>query len=169
MAGNIAFHPAPGLGELMPGWFVVPQNPITDTGGVTYTPGIGDILPGCFAVPQNPIKDAVTGSVVPLATSPGAGGGMVNGQPVTPASLSGRGGCGCGGGCGGGCAGGMGDITSEWAILTGDLSAGNLMNVAQDTLFSVPVWAIAGVVALVVFAGGSESHYNRARRAARAY
>ena len=40
------YHPAPGLGDLLPGFFVVPQNPITDTQGTTYVPRIGDILPG---------------------------------------------------------------------------------------------------------------------------
>ena len=53
MAGNIHIHPAPGLGDLMPGWFAVPQDPITMARqGVTMTPGIGDILPGHTSCPK---------------------------------------------------------------------------------------------------------------------
>ena len=65
---NIGVHPAPGLGDLMAGWFAVPQNSITD--GVTYTPGIGDILPGSFVVPQNPIKDFTKGQVQLIGQNP---------------------------------------------------------------------------------------------------
>ena len=63
--GNIYGHLAPGLGDLLPGWTVVPQNPIAAAAyGTTYVPGIGDLLPGSFPVPQNPIKDYVTGQVI---------------------------------------------------------------------------------------------------------
>ena len=49
-------HPAPGLGELMPGFYVVPQNPITMAQtGMGYSPRMGDLLPAAFTVPQNPI------------------------------------------------------------------------------------------------------------------
>ena len=58
-------HPAPGLGDLLPGFFVVPQNPITDTQGTTYVPRIGEILPASYAVPQNPIKDYMSGQCQP--------------------------------------------------------------------------------------------------------
>ena len=62
------FHPAPGLGDLLPGEFVVPQHPIRDAGtplvpsnvGLTKgrpykVPKLGDLMPGKFAVPQNPL------------------------------------------------------------------------------------------------------------------
>ena len=65
------YHPAPGLGDLLPGFFVVPQNPITDTQGTTYVPRIGDILPGSFPVPQNPIKDYMTGQLSLIGRQPG--------------------------------------------------------------------------------------------------
>ena len=49
-------HPAPGMGELMPGFFVVPQNPITMAQtGMGYFARMGELLPGSFSVPQNPI------------------------------------------------------------------------------------------------------------------
>src|SRR5215469_16366842 len=105
MAANIFMHPAPGLGYMMPGWFDVPQDPITrGMRGITYTPGIGDILVSnsarVFSVPQNPIKDFVTGNVQPLGQV--AGGPSVGGN-VSPA-----------GGCGRGCSGGgMGDIPTD--------------------------------------------------------
>lgn len=54
----LGYHPAAGLGDLLPGSFVVPQNPI-EAGQVKYIPKIGDILPARFAVPQNPLIAAL--------------------------------------------------------------------------------------------------------------
>lgn len=88
---HILYHPAPGLGELLPGWFVVPSNPIVPAYRI---PGIGDLLPASFPVPQNPLVAAVT--------SP-TGCGMPNTSPT----LSGMG-CGCSAGCGSGMCGSMG-------------------------------------------------------------
>lgn len=77
----IPVHPAPGLGDLLPGWHVVPQNPIRDAelstaivasttakagGRVVKVPSMGELMPGMFVVPQNPLRTA-------LATPPGAG------------------------------------------------------------------------------------------------
>src|SRR5579863_8168943 len=99
---NLAYHPAPGLGDLLPGFYVVPQNPLKQSAPVTYTPGIGDLVEGSavnFVVPQNPLKSYISGKVRPLGTGMGACG------------------CGCGGsgGCGGQLNGvGMGDLTSDW-------------------------------------------------------
>lgn len=153
----ISYHPAPGLGDLLPGFFVVPQNPIKDAQGVTYVPRIGEILPGSYAVPQNPIKDYMGGRLNLIGREPGVPG-KVNGQ------LSG---CGCGGSCGG--CGGLGDISTDISKFTSDLSAGNFGQAIQDSIFGVPMWAIAGGLALLFFAGGeSHSYYGRTRRASRA-
>lgn len=159
MAG-INFHPAPGLGDLLPGFFVVPQNPVTSQGvGVTYVQGIGDILPGSFPVPMNPIVNYTTGNVRPIGT--------------------GVSGCGCGGSCGG-CGGsgklngqptngGMSGISEDWAKIQADIMGGNIGNVITDTVFGVPVWAIGAGLALFLFAGGEKHSYaGRGRRAARA-
>jgi len=60
----VNFHPAPGLGELMPGAFVVPNNPITaalggpGATGTGYIPHMGELVAGQWVVPQNPIMDA---------------------------------------------------------------------------------------------------------------
>ena len=92
------YHPAPGLSDLLPGWFVVPQNPFkpgTLYGPITRTPSIGDLLPGHFVVPQNPLLKGLG--------LQGCTGGCA-------------GGCGCGGTCGGGngcagsCGGGMSGV-----------------------------------------------------------
>ena len=77
----LRYHPAPGLGDLLPGFFVVPQNPIKDAQGVTYVPRIGDILPGSFVVPQNPIKDYMTGRLNLIGRDPNVPGTM-NGKGV---------------------------------------------------------------------------------------
>jgi hypothetical protein len=156
-------HPAPGLGDLMPGWFAVPQDPITMAQqGVTMTPGIGDILPGSWVVPQNPILDFVKGQVKMIGQGQGKGYGnvqsknaQVNGQGVS--------GLGCGGSCGGGCGcddcgggGGLGqvDFSSSLTAIGSDISAGNWSNVPADigtmlqsqTVLGVPLWGalIAG-------------------------
>ena len=154
------YHPAPGLGDLLPGFFVVPQNPITDNQGTTYVPRIGDILPGSFPVPQNPIKDYMTGQLSLIGRQPGTQG-TINGKPA-------GGGCGCGGSCGNpACGGGLGDITADMAKISSDISAGNYGQVFSDTVFSVPVWAIAGGLVLLFFMGGEKhSYYHRTRRAA---
>lgn len=152
----IKYHPAPGLGDLLPGFFVVPQNPIKDATPTTYVPRIGDILPGAFAVPQNPIKDYMNGRLNLIGREPGVPG-MVNGVS----------GCGCGGSCGG--CGGLGDISTDIAKIQSDFTAGNYGQILQDTVFSVPVWAIAGGLALLFFMGGEQHSYaGRTRRASRA-
>lgn len=152
----INYHPAPGLGELLPGFFVVPQNPITDTGGVSYVPRIGDILPGSFPVPQNPIKDYMQGRL-----------SLIGRDPNVVGTVNGVSGCGCGGSCGG--CGGVGDISADISKFTSDLSAGNFSQAIQDTVFGVPMWAIGAGLALLFFAGGeSHSYYGRTRRASRA-
>ena len=67
---NIGFHPAPGLGDLINGWFIVPQNPIRDAsqatvivpsvqatapGQILRKPTLAEYLPATFRVPQNPL------------------------------------------------------------------------------------------------------------------
>ncbi len=53
---HIAFHPAPGLGDLLPGWHSVPQNPITaGESAVRYTPRIGELVAAYFSLPANPL------------------------------------------------------------------------------------------------------------------
>jgi len=69
---TIKSHPAPGLGLLLPGSFVVPQNPLSG-GQIKYIPKMGELLPSRFSVPQNPLIARLR------------------------SSLSGLGGCGCSG------------------------------------------------------------------------
>jgi hypothetical protein len=151
---HFPFHPAPGLGDLLPGFFVVPQNPILDAGTplvpsvqatapnqVLKVHHIGELMPGMWTVPQNPLIQA-------LAT-------------VGTSGASGLGCMGCG-------MAGLGQ-TSTTDILTGD-SLG----------LGMPNWVYlaAGVLAWVIFMpGGSEYRkkksalasqyrgYTRAKRA----
>src|ERR1700689_2411178 len=67
---QMPFHVAPGLGDMAPGWFALPQNPLTmgastvlvPTMGATApgrrvkTPHLADLVAGSFAVPQNPVR-----------------------------------------------------------------------------------------------------------------
>ena len=149
---QLNYHPAPGMGDLLPGFYVVPQNPVQP---VKYIRGISEILPGSFPVPQNPVKDYTRGQT------------KLIGQ-------NGVSGCGCGCGGSGSCGQingikGLGDFTSDYGTFTGNLSAGNYMAALQSTFFGVPVWAVAGTLVLVMFAGGEKHSYaGRGRRAARA-
>lgn len=139
---HIKFHPAPGLGELMNGWFNVPQNPIAPDytelvptpqakagGRPVYTAKLGELMPGKFVVPQNPI-------VRELA--------------------SGLAGCGCGGGCNKGCGcpsaigfSGLGDVADDAYI--------GLRN-ALDSMPSYVPWVIGGGLVLLLLSGRGKSY-----------
>ena len=165
MAGNLSIHPAPGLGDLLPGWYAVPQNPV-DIGlsGIGYTSGIGEILPGSFAVPQNPLKDYTAGRVR-LIGQQSSSSGSLNGSPTHD--------CGCGGSCGGcGSGSGMGTLSTDFSQLTTDLSSGNFSAALSDSIAGIPasMWLIGIAVAFFAFSGSTgPSRYSRARRAYRAY
>lgn len=157
---NLNFHPAPGLSEIMGGWYSVPQNPITARAyGVTYTPGIGEILNSPtihFNEPDNPLLNFVAGSTKPLGQS----------------------GCGCGtkGGCGSHAKGqingapvGVGDLTADFNTLSASISSGNIAAALTDTIIGIPVWSIGAALLLLMFAGGEKhSYYGRTKRATRA-
>ncbi len=108
---HIGLHPAPGLGELIPGSFVVPSNPIVQP---SYIPHIGELLPASFPVPQNPLIAAITSPPgYGLPNQPGLGcgcqpGGCGSGMCGSAAGMAGLGGdCGC---IGGMCGCGMGQL-----------------------------------------------------------
>jgi len=160
---QLSVHPAPGLGDLLPGWFAVPQNPVE--GGVSYTPGIGDILPAVYVVPQNPLKDYTAGRVA-----------LIGQQSNTPGQLNGQkvGGCGCGCGGSGACGGhgGMGDISTDFSQFTTDLTSGNFSQALQDPILGVPssMWMVGVAAAFLLFSGSTgPSRYQRARSAYAAY
>lgn len=82
---HLNFHPAIGFGDLMPGWHVVPQNPIRDAGTplvpslqatqpnrVMRRGRLAELMPGGFVVPQNPLRTALSGGlgVTPMPFRP---------------------------------------------------------------------------------------------------
>lgn len=97
-------HPAQGFGDLLPGFFVVPQNPLWNNksrsrapmgfAGARYIPHIGDLLPSRFSVPQNPLISALRsgmslsgcccngGDGSKGANAEDTGAGYLNGQPL---------------------------------------------------------------------------------------
>ena len=166
MAG-IPFHPAPGLGDMMPGWWTVPQNTVTARQGITKVPGIGEIIDGYYVVPQNPIKDFVTNNVKPLATGPGPAG--LNAPPSSGVSgLGCGGGCGCGGMCGG--HGGLGDITTDLSNIVSDIGSGNFSQAGTDfltllqepTLAGIPLWAFGiGLYFLIQMVSSHEVSFGQ--------
>lgn len=152
--GMINYHPAPGLGDLLPGFFVVPENPISQ--GTTYVPRIGDILPGSFPVPQNPIKDYMVGRLNLIGREPGVKG-----------TVNGISGC-CGSACGG-CGGGLSGLSEDWDAIQTNITAGDYMGALQSTVFGFPVWAVAGGLVLLMFVGGeNHSYVGRSKKVARA-
>jgi hypothetical protein len=145
---QINYHPAPGLGDLMNAWFVVPQNPLRTTptvivpsvqatapGQILAKPRLGDFVAGTFVVPQNPLRKQL-----------------------------GLGGVGCAG-CG--CAGGP-----NYSGLQG-FDFESIKTWAQEPSFiaAVPNWilygAAAGAAYLLFMPGGSE--YRAARSESRGY
>ena len=70
-------HPAPGLGEMLPGWFVVPNNPFRPRAVVGVGKGVGMMLPAGFVVPQNPLIDALRTVGMPAGKT--ASIGYING------------------------------------------------------------------------------------------
>jgi hypothetical protein len=144
---HLSFHPAPGLGDLLAGYFVVPQNPIRDAGTplvpsvqathpnkVMRVKHIGELLRASFTVPQNPLIRTL------------ADGGQTSGMA----------GLGCSGlGCLGATGVFGGETTDTGSFLTSDsLGVG------------FPNWGIiaaSGLVAWMLFMpGGSE--YRRKKR-----
>ena len=162
---QLPFHPAPGFGDLAPGWSVVPQNPIhsdgtdlvpsiqaTAPGHVIQIRRLGDLVAASFVVPQNPIVDALKNS-------------------MAKAGMSGCGGLGCG--CAGfGCDGG-----AEFYSLNGlgQLDTSSLSNFissvptwAQEPsmIASIPNWAFYGglaVGAYMIFMPGGKEYRGKAR------
>jgi hypothetical protein len=164
---NLNYHPAPGLGDLLAGAYVVPQNPIQMAReGISVVPALGDFVAASFVVPQNPLRDQVLGITAPI-------GQGISGRRIIP-KLSGmgldthaygdeqnlrmRGVGGCGGscGCGGGCSHGMGDISADFTKFTTDLSAGNYSAaLTTDTIMGIPVIGIlAGIGILIMMNKG---------------
>ena len=84
---HIPFHPAIGFGDLMAGWFVVPQNPIRDAGTplvpflqatapnrVMRKARLAELMPGGFTVPQNPLRMALNGGMSKVGCGCSSGG-----------------------------------------------------------------------------------------------
>jgi len=153
MAGNLPYHPAPGLengGSLPAGFYAIPN---TRQGiaqhGVKRVQGIAEIIPGSFSVPQNPVTAAVTGSVRPLGQGSGSctGSGSINGIKVQ----------------------GVGDISADLSTIGSALSSGNFTGALSDTVMGIPLWGILAGLAFVMFMDtGSGSVAVRGKRAARA-
>lgn len=145
---HIGRHPAPGLGELIPGSFVVPSNPIVQP---SYIPHIGELLPASFPVPQNPL-------IAALDSPPGYG---------LPNSM-GRLGCGCStGGCGSGmCGDGLSGLGADCGCIGGMCGCGEGMGGLG--LFEDPMsWMLlAGVGVLLMWMaapGGREYREGKAK------
>ena len=77
---RITRHPAPGIGDILPGWFAVPQNPLVPA---KYHQSIGELLAATFVVPQNPIMDANTSNSVGKPAQCSTCGPVISGGGVS--------------------------------------------------------------------------------------
>ena len=126
---HLRFHPAPGLGDLMPGFFVVPNNPILDASrGASheptvsaYIPHFGELVPARFAVPENPLLRAMRAQN-PLYPGTASSGGLGGCECVA-------GMCGCGAGLPG--MSGLGVLGLDPTISTALLGVGGLLLVSM--------------------------------------
>jgi hypothetical protein len=95
----INHHPAPGFGDLIPGFFVVPQNPIVDNksralmpygfaGDIGYVPKFGDLMPSRLAVPSNPLIRALRAGMSGCCCGGDGGSGDTSGQGTNGAAAS---------------------------------------------------------------------------------
>lgn len=141
---NLRMHPRSqdqrALGELLPGWFDVPQNPVTMAqDGITYKPGVGEIMQGRYVVPQNPVLDFSRGQVKMLGTSGG------NCDPGL--------GCACDGSINGMS---LGDIQGDFTTIQDSIANGNWAAVLTDTIMGIPVWTFAAAAVAWSMLGGKK-------------
>lgn len=157
MANYRGPHPAPGYGDLLPGWTLLPFNPMSPSTAIVATVsaanpgqavrirGAGELIAGSFPVPQNPILAALgVGDLTP-------GGFPVPFNPITRQQAMG---CGCaGGGCG--CAG-LGDTTGD------SIASWMAQPSPIGSLDNVTFWGLAAA-ALFLFAEfrGSKFSYRK--------
>jgi hypothetical protein len=131
------------LGELIPGSFVVPSNPIVPS---SYIPHIGELLPASFPVPQNPLIAAIT-------SPPGYG------LPNQPGL-----GCGCAPGCGSGMCGGaqgMGALGSDCGCIGGMCGCG--MGQFSDPASLLMMAGAALLLVWMMMPGGKGYRQERAK------
>ena len=76
----INVHPAPGLGEMLPGWYVVPNNPFQPRKPVAIGKGMGLMLPASTPIPQNPLIDTLKTVGMPAGQTGKVG--VINGLGV---------------------------------------------------------------------------------------
>ena len=148
---NLNVHPAPGLGDLTTGFFVVPQDPITMANeGISRVPSLGEFLDASFVVPQNPLLAQITGTVAPI-------GQGAAGLPLRRRHKKGMG-CGCGGSCGGsgGCGDGLGTISTDLTQLQSDIASGNYTTALSDTIAGIPTWVYIGALAALIVMSGKQ-------------
>jgi len=134
---HIGVHPAPGFGELLPGSFVVPSNPIVPR---SYIPRIGELLPASFPVPQNPL-------IAAMMSPPGYG--MPNSRGI---------GCGCSPGCGSGMCG-LSGLGSDCGCIGGMCGCG-MSGLGQFDPMTLALVA-GGLVLLYMFMAPGGSAYRQ--------
>jgi hypothetical protein len=149
---HIGHHPAPGLGELIPGSFVVPSNPIITP---SYIPHIGELLPASFPVPQNPL-------IAAISSPPGYG---------IPNSMKGLG-CGCSTGCGSGMCGdqGMAGLSGDCGCIGGMCGCGSVggMGLFEDPMSWIGI-ALVGLMGLWMLMPGGQQYHSERERLAKTY
>lgn len=168
---HLPFHPAPGLSDLAPGWFVLPQNPLhsqdntvlvptmaaTAPGRWLHNPALADLVQASFVVPQNPLAEHLSQGLAGLR-------GM---------------GCGCRGDCrdqqfyglnGLGQTPGT-DPVSQWLASNGGQPGAWLADETTFMSFTLPMWGWLAGGAAVAYAASDLFGRGKAasKRAAHRY
>ena len=136
------------MGELVPGSFPIPDNPIllglAQKTGVT---NLGDLVAGAFPIPQNPIMAATSLDRPKVLTPPDTRNALMRSLTAAktgPVSM----------------AKGMGDaastLQSVGAVLDNSISIGGT---------DIPYWVFAaGAIAVVVYLAGGKTGPSRGQR-----
>ena len=152
-------HLAPGFGDLIGGWFVVPQNPVVGGGRAGYVPSLGELLPAQYPVPQNPLmRSLATMGAAGAGTTAGMGGlgcGCGGAEPSGHSHGSGGGGCGCG------CKGPV----SPWSAFRGvsGLSGMGFLGLDDASGEGIsPIWLAGGALLAYMFLSSPSRSGKRA-------
>ena len=70
---HIHRHPAPGLGELIPGWWNVPNNPFNQPTVKSVRPSVGELVRTNWVLPQNPLANSLSTVGLPAGQKSGRG------------------------------------------------------------------------------------------------
>jgi len=137
------------MGDLVPGSFPVPDNPILlGTAQATGMTGIGDLVNAAFPVPQNPILAATSMDRPKVLTPPDTRNALVRqltAAKTGPVSMN-----------------GVGQVDATSVLQSTGQFLDQTLSVDN---YNIPYWVIGGaVLALYLMTGGKNNRYSRLKQ-----